>query len=142
MALGGEVISNCDERYTNSPIARQQSLYAAGVGESRLALETALGEQHELMMAQREEFYVSLSPVNAEIGQQIYERKCSNYHDWEQESFGPPYGRVLTKYRVDQEALKAYLRKPTKMDPAYPAVPNPKLEEPQIESVILYLMAH
>jgi cytochrome c1 len=54
---------------------------------------------------------------------------------------GPAYISVIPKY-VDRSAdLVAFIRNPTKVDPAMPPMPNPGLDEIEVQSVAAYLLA-
>ena len=53
---------------------------------------------------------------------------------------GPPLASVLGKYNL--ESLKAFIANPTKVDPAYPPMPNPGLSPAQIAAVAQYELDH
>lgn len=72
-------------------------------------------------------------------GETVYQTICSACHKFDEKLVGPPMGAVLKKY-ADAEALKAFIKNPQKVDPAYPPMPNPGLSDGDAAAVAEYLM--
>ena len=73
-------------------------------------------------------------------GRVIYKNVCSSCHLYDREFKGPSFSAVLPKYENKIEELKAYIRNPVKVDPAYPPMQNPGLREEEIKAVAEYLL--
>jgi len=93
------------------------------VMEREVALETAMAEAR-----------------GANLGEETFNKVCMQCHRFEEKLVGPPLATVLTKY--NQESLKAFIMSPSKVDPAYPPMPNPGLTPAQAEAVAAYELAH
>lgn len=74
------------------------------------------------------------------IGKNLFEKVCSPCHRFDMRLVGPPLDRVLPKYNGDVERLAQYIRAPVKVDPDYPPMPRPFLNESEIAAVARYLM--
>lgn len=74
------------------------------------------------------------------LGEETFNKVCMQCHRFEEKLVGPPLATVLPKY--NQESLKAFILSPTKVDPAYPPMPNPGLTPAQAEAVAAYELAH
>jgi cytochrome c len=74
------------------------------------------------------------------LGEETFTKVCTQCHRFEEKLVGPPLKDVLVKYNA--ESLKAYILSPTKVDPAYPPMPNPGLTPAQAEAVAAYELAH
>ncbi len=92
------------------------------------------------ILSKREELYAKNMVVDAAIGEQIYQAVCTACHAFDKVVLGPAHGKTLPKYLNDPEALVEFLKSPTKVDPAFPAMPNPGLTTFKIKSVVKYLM--
>lgn len=79
------------------------------------------------------------SPATVDGGQ-LFKQKCSVCHRFDQRLVGPPLNTVLGKYRPSKETLAGFLRNPQKIDPAYPAMPNLNLTEPEAAALAEYLL--
>ncbi len=93
------------------------------VMEREVALETAMAEAR-----------------GANLGEETFNKVCMQCHRFEEKLVGPPLATVLTKY--NQESLKAFIMSPSKVDPAYPPMPNPGLTPAQAEAVAAYELTH
>jgi cytochrome c len=74
-------------------------------------------------------------------GQEIYDAKCSACHLFDQKKVGPPYKEVLPKYAGNRSALVAFVLNPTKVNPAYPNMPNQGLRPAEADSIAAFLLA-
>ncbi len=72
-------------------------------------------------------------------GQAIFDKRCSACHLFDKVKLGPAYNDVVPKYKDNLDGLKAYLRNPVKVDPKFPAMPNPGLREYEVEAISTYL---
>ena len=80
--------------------------------------------------------------ASIEIGQELYNNKCSACHMFDQRVVGPPYIDVIPKYEGDVEKLKAFILNPAKVDANYPSMPNQGLKPHEAESAAMYLLQH
>jgi len=74
-------------------------------------------------------------------GEAVFAKACVICHDWENKKAGPPLKPVLEKYRGKPESLLAFLKNPSRMDEAYPAMPAAALSEQELQTVVNYLLA-
>jgi cytochrome c len=77
--------------------------------------------------------------VDLGLGKQVYENQCLSCHKFNQKVVGPSYAEVLPKYNGDADALASFIRKPSKVNPEYPPMPQLGLNESEIKSVVAYL---
>lgn len=73
-------------------------------------------------------------------GREVFDRVCGACHRFDARRVGPPLGAVLPKYRGHPERLRAFLKAPVKIDPAYPAMPPPKASDEELEAVAAWLL--
>ncbi len=77
----------------------------------------------------------------AEIsGADIFNGKCSACHKFDQKLVGPPYKETLPKYKGDVDKVAAFVMNPTKINPAYPAMPNQGLKPAEAKAIAKYIM--
>jgi cytochrome c len=88
----------------------------------------------------REEIYAKTAGISAQKGEEIFNQKCTSCHAFDTKKLGPPLNSVLPKYVGKEEQLIEYIKNPVKIDPAYPAMPNPGLTGIRIKSVVKFLM--
>ncbi len=74
------------------------------------------------------------------IGEETFNKVCMQCHRFEEKLVGPPLKSVLGKYNA--ETLKAFILSPSKVDPAYPPMPNPGLTPAQAAAVAAYELEH
>jgi len=101
-------------------------------GDARKAWDEAVGK--------REELYAKTAGIDAKRGEEIYSAQCTACHAFDQKKLGPPLNDVLPKYKGKEDELIAFLKNPQKIDPQYPAMPNPGLTTIKIKSVVKFLM--
>ncbi len=74
-------------------------------------------------------------------GESVFKQRCSTCHSFDKRLVGPPLNTVLPMYLGKAEELVAFIRNPTKMSPAYPAMPKLGLKEIEIEAVAEYVLS-
>ncbi len=74
------------------------------------------------------------------LGEETFNKVCAACHRFDEKLVGPPLSKVLPKY--DAESLKAFILNPTKIDAAYPPMPNPGLTPVQAAAVAAYELEH
>jgi cytochrome c len=74
-------------------------------------------------------------------GEEIYNVKCMSCHKFDVKLVGPPHNEVLPKYIGKEAELVAFIRNPGKIDPEYPAMPNPGLKPAEAKAVADYLIS-
>jgi cytochrome c551/c552 len=92
------------------------------------------------IISQREELYAKGMKIDEKLGEQIFTQICSACHSFDKKVLGPPFNSVLPKYADKQEELIAFIKNPKKMNPQFPAMPNPGLSTIKIKSVVKFLM--
>jgi len=75
-----------------------------------------------------------------ESGKEVFERVCSGCHRFDIRVVGPPLNERVPRYGGDVEKLKAFIRKPVKVNPGYPSMPVLGLPEKEIDAVARYLI--
>jgi cytochrome c551/c552 len=118
---------------------KDRTLQANAGLETLAVLEMEAQAAHREILAQREELYAKGMKIDAALGEKIYNERCTACHTFGKKVLGPPLNSVLPKYMDKQEELAAFLKKPRKIDPNYPAMPNPGLTTIQIKSVVKFL---
>jgi len=111
----------------------------AGTEDLVLLKDRALKEWAEIK-AKHQESYRGGGGVDLALGEQLFKTHCSACHSLTQKILGPPLDRVLPKYGGNREALAAFIGNPKRVDPAYPAMPNPGLTSLQARSVAAFLV--
>ncbi len=74
------------------------------------------------------------------LGEETFNKVCMQCHRFEEKLVGPALKDVLGKYNA--ESLKAFILSPTKVDAAYPPMPNPGLTPAQAAAVAAYELEH
>jgi len=103
-----------------------------------------LGQAHEKKVMEREaELEVRMAELSGKnLGEETFKRVCTQCHSFDTKLVGPALMTVLPKYRGNVEGLKAFILNPTKVDPAFPPMPNPGLTPAQAEAVARYELGH
>ena len=73
-------------------------------------------------------------------GADIFNGKCSACHKYDQKLVGPPYKETLPKYNGDVEKVAAFVLNPTKINPAYPAMPSQGLKPAEAKAIAKYIL--
>lgn len=121
-------------------IGKDRTLQANASLETIAVLESDALKARKEVISQREEIYSKAMKIDEKLGEQIYNERCTSCHGFDQKRLGPPLNAVLPKYKEKQDDLIAFIKNPTKIDPQYPAMPNPGLTMIQIKSVVKFLM--
>jgi len=83
---------------------------------------------------------VAAGQAAAETGKAVFEKICAGCHRLDIRIVGPPLNEVVPKYGGDVEKLKGFIRKPVKVNPDYPSMPQLGLPEEEIDAVARYLI--
>jgi mono/diheme cytochrome c family protein len=75
-------------------------------------------------------------------GEEIFNRVCSGCHAFDRRRVGPPLNEVVPGYRGRRGALANFIANPVKMNPDYPAMPDPGLSEAEISAVVDFLLGN
>ncbi|HLP57990.1 MAG TPA: c-type cytochrome [Candidatus Deferrimicrobium sp.] len=121
-------------------IAKDRALQTNANLETAAALSGDALKTLDEINTKREEQYAKSIVGDEKLGEQIYNDKCSACHSFDRKVLGPPFNNVLTKYLDNQAELEAFLKNPKKIDPQYPAMPNPGLSPIQNKAVVKFLM--
>lgn len=70
----------------------------------------------------------------------IFTQKCSACHKFDQKLVGPAYDQVIPKYNGDTKKLGEYIFNPTKIDPAFPPMPNQGLKKKEANALAQWLI--
>jgi cytochrome c len=114
-------------------ILREQEVFA-GALSGKMPVMIKKSEEHEKEVRSK---IVSKTGLD---GEQIYNTKCIACHKFDQKLVGPPHKDVVPKYNGDVNKLAEYIFNPTKVDPAYPPMPNPGLKKKEAVAVAQYLI--
>ncbi len=121
-------------------IGKDRTLQTNSSRETIAVLTSGAEKARNKIIAQREELYATSMKIDEKLGEQIYNERCTACHRFDRKTLGPPFNSVLPKYVNKQDELIAFLKNPGKIDPEYPAMPNPGLTTIQIKSVVKFLM--
>jgi cytochrome c len=114
-------------------IIKDQLAFKNSVKEHLLVLN---GKAEELAK-EKEGMIVQVSGAD---GEKIYNEKCIACHKFDVKLVGPPYQETVPKYNGDLKKLAGFIYNPTKIDPAYTAMPNQGLKMKEAEAVAKYIM--
>ena len=81
-----------------------------------------------------------VAPTSNIDGEAIYNKICIVCHKFDVKLVGPPYQQTVPKYNGDVKKLAAFILNPVKINPDYPAMPNPALKEKEAEAVAQWLI--
>ncbi len=73
-------------------------------------------------------------------GADIFNGKCSACHNPDTRKVGPPFRVVLKKYEGKRDQLVSFIRNPSKVDPAYPPMPNQGLKPAEADSIADFIL--
>jgi cytochrome c551/c552 len=107
--------------------------------EFRSRLSRTVHEQRDEQESAQAKFYKRVA-ISSDGGRKVFESRCTSCHGWDNRIVGPPLKQVLGKYVGKQAELRDYIRKPRKIDPSYPVMPNLGLSVVEAESVAAYLL--
>jgi cytochrome c len=79
--------------------------------------------------------------VALEKGKKVFDTVCSVCHRFDAKVVGPPLNEVVPKYKGDVKKLKAFIANPVKVNPAFPAMPKPAIQEDEADAVARYLLS-
>ncbi len=112
--------------------------------QDQLALANATKQQSLVLSGQYDTYLTSLkgeSGIAAAVsGEDVYNRICSACHRFDTKLIGPPYDETLPKYEGKVNQLVAYIRNPSKINPAYPPMPNPGIRPDEAKAVAEYIL--
>ncbi|NIM11704.1 MAG: hypothetical protein GTO45_06390 [Candidatus Aminicenantes bacterium] len=121
-------------------IGKDRTLQANSSRETIAVLTSDAQKARNEIIAQREEIYAKSMKIDEKLGEQIYNERCTACHSFDRKIYGPPFNSVLPQYINKQDELIAFLKNPKRVNPEYPAMPNPGLTTIQIKSVVKFLM--
>ncbi|MGZ8429421.1 MAG: c-type cytochrome [Candidatus Deferrimicrobiaceae bacterium] len=104
-----------------------------------LAMQAPAAEAEHAKEAPRKE-PVAAGQAAAETGKAVFEKICAGCHRLDIRVVGPPLNEVVPKYGGDVEKLKGFIRKPVKVNPDYPSMPQLGLPEEEIDAVARWLV--
>jgi len=73
-------------------------------------------------------------------GEDIYNGRCSACHLFDQKKIGPAYRDVIPKYAGNKQKIMSFVLNPTKMNPAFPPMPNQGLKPAEADSIVSYIL--
>jgi cytochrome c551/c552 len=115
----------------------------ANIISDQLVMSNATKVQSAMLSEKFDKYLAELKGTGSitEIsGEDIYKVRCESCHRFDQKLVGPPHFDVLPKYVGKEAQLIAFIRNPSKVDPAYPQMPNPGLKPKEAEAVAIYLL--
>ncbi len=121
-------------------IGKDHALHANASLETNALLHYEAQKVRREIVNQRQEIYAKNMVIDPAVGEQIFTERCTACHSFEKQILGPPFNTVLPKYFGKADTLEAFLKRPSKVDPNYPSMPNPGLTTIQVKSTVKYLM--
>ncbi len=121
---------NLEQRFQNTANAEQRTVMARTVDSENTAWTNA-----------REAEYAKSAKPDPALGKKIFAERCSACHKFDTKLVGPPYNDVIPKYVDKPDDLMEFIRKPRKINPDYPPMPNQGLTELEVQSVATYLIS-
>jgi len=97
------------------------------------------GEEYDLLVSAQEEQYQA-GPPDAQLGEEIFDQKCTSCHAFDRVVVGPPYNETVPKYANDPIALAEYILAPQRINPEYPPMPDQGLKPREARSAALFLL--
>lgn len=137
------MIRDAHEKYSGQVFFAILFAILALIVKDQAAMNNATQVQSAVLSAQFTEYITSLrgeTSVAVISGKEIFDVRCSSCHRFDQKLVGPPYDTTLPKYEGNINGLTAYIMNPTKIDPAYPPMPNPGLRPAEAKAVAEYIM--
>jgi len=116
---------------------------AAFIISDQKAMASATKFQSASLSAEFDKYFAELKGEGKTVtinAAEIYQVKCASCHKWDQKLVGPAHLDVLPKYVGKEAQLVAFIRNPSKVDPAYPPMPNPGLKPNEADAVAKYLL--
>lgn len=104
--------------------------------------ETAMESHNEFLTGiinKMEEERTGIAVALAD-GKVVFKNICASCHQYELKLEGPPFSTVLPDYKNKFDELKAFIRNPVKIDPNYPVMPKPPINENELTAVTEYLL--
>lgn len=74
------------------------------------------------------------------LGESIFTNRCSACHQYGAKVVGPPFLKVLPKYKGSKDELAAFIQNPVKKDPDYPPMPSLGLTRAEAKAVADYVL--
>lgn len=121
-------------------IGKDQLLRRNANLETMTILQMEAEKVQRKIVMQREEIYSKSMVVDEKLGEQVFNNRCTACHSFEKKMVGPAFNQVLPKYEGKEKELLAFIKNPKKVDPAFPAMPDPGLTTIQVKSVVKYLI--
>ncbi|MBZ0198484.1 MAG: c-type cytochrome [Ignavibacteriaceae bacterium] len=113
--------------------------------QDQLALANATKQQSLVLSSQYDTYITALkvesAPAVAVSGEDVYKRICSACHQFDAKLVGPSYNETLPKYEGKVDQLVAFIRNPSKVNPAYPPMPNPGIRPDEAKAVAEYILS-
>lgn len=119
-------------------LAATDRLSAAAATEDSVRIGALRAEARRLdAMERREARVAAVAPPS---GERIYTERCAACHLFDRALVGPAYDDVVPKYRGDPAAFRRFIAAPTRVDPAFPPMPDPGLRPDEVEAVAAFLL--
>jgi cytochrome c len=138
------IYKNSDMRLAGVVFFVMFFVFTFAIVKDQLALKNSLKDQFLVLNAKAEEIAKEkegrIVQVSAADGEKIYNEKCIACHKFDVKLVGPPYQETVPKYNGDLKKLAAFIYNPTKIDPAYTAMPNQGLKMKEAEAIAKYIM--
>lgn len=97
-------------------------------------------EAYKAKLAEELEAKAEKSADKTNLGEQIFNNRCSACHKYDSRLVGPPFNQVLPKYKGKEDELVSFISNPTKKNPDYPPMPNPGLSHQEAEAAAQYVL--
>ena len=120
---------------------RENLIQTTALADKFATLRMQADAQFAKLQMDQEARYPSNVPLDPKAGEKIYAEKCSACHAFDHKVVGPAHKDVLPKDQGQPDKLLAFILAPTKVDPAFPAMPAQGLSRREARAVADYLLA-
>jgi len=138
------VYKNSDMRLAGAIFFLMFFIFTFAIVKDQLAFRNAVKEHLLVVNGKAEELAKEkeglIVQVSGADGEKIFNEKCVACHKFDVKLVGPPYQETVPKYNGDLKKLAGFIYNPTKIDPAYTAMPNQGLKMKEAEAVAKYIM--
>jgi cytochrome c len=92
------------------------------------------------MIEHMKNVFTQRSAEAGENGEQLFNLICAACHSFENDMVGPSLNSVVSKYVDQKDNFVTFLSDPQKINPDFPQMPNPQLNENQLKAITTYVV--
>ncbi len=151
--LGQSMLRHDHTRFASVTFVIAMLMFGIVVARSHLRQATA-NQEHLILLGQSVEKtenqlaeaqsarrpQATTSPL--ELGEKLYNERCTACHRFDRRVVGPPYNDVLPQFMNKKDDLVKFILNPVKVNPDYPSMPNLGLSDREANAVAMFLLTH